>query len=276
MRVTLLIIALPLVNAIPRGLPDKRDIEAVSRRQTYNLGFSATSADDNTISSSPIYIPKGTIPSTSALLDPGIEDSLSYDLPPFGIETIPNGNDEISQPSGPGSISGPDSSSEPSQLYNEGTSGSNNTEYMSFVNKWRTIIGKPTLEHDALLEGNALETSCRSPPELKHVIFKGTAQQVMCGGNLSIDDALRTWLCERPDLPNMKTECDRFPPGWSGGLTGHADVMSSAKYTKIGCGKNNGIWTCDVACDKPCDFNLNPETQPSPGNSQCKSQEIKE
>ncbi|KID82702.1 CAP domain protein [Metarhizium guizhouense ARSEF 977] len=249
MRVTLLIIALPLVNAIPRGPPGKRYIEA-SRRQTYDIGFSATSAD--------------------------VEDISSYSPPPFDIETIPNGNNEISQLSGPGSISGPDSSFGPSQSCNKGTSGSNNTEYMSFINKWRTTIGKPPLEHDALLESNALETSCRSPPELEHVLFKGSAQQVMCGGNQSIDNAVRTWLCERSDLPNMEEACKSFPPGWSGGLTGHADVMSSEKYTKIGCGNKNGIWTCDVACDKPCDFNLNPETQPSPGNSQCNSQEIKE
>ena len=194
MRVTLLIIALPLVNAIPRGLPDKRDIEAVSRRQTYNLGFSATSADDNTISSSLIDIPKGTIRSASALLDPGIEDSLSYNLPLFNIKTTPNSNNEISQPSGPGSISGPP------QSYKEGTCGGNNTKYISFINKCHTIIRKPTLKHDALLEGNAYETSWRSPSELKHVIFKGTAQQVMCGGNLLIKDAVITWLCDRSDL----------------------------------------------------------------------------
>lgn len=64
-----------------------------------------------------------------------------------------------------------------------------------------TIIGKPTLEHNALLEGNACETSRRSPSKLEHVIFKGTAQQVICGGNLSIEDAVITWLCDRSDLP---------------------------------------------------------------------------
>ncbi|KAG8417036.1 hypothetical protein J3459_013004 [Metarhizium acridum] len=253
MRVTLLITALPLINAIPPGLPGKRDAEVLNRKQTYDLGFGANSADDYTISSSGIDTPKGTTPSTSAPMDPGIEDSGFYDLSPFDVENIPNGSNEISKPSGPGSISEPDSSFEPSQSCNKGTSSSNNTDYISIVNKWRTIIGKPSLKHDALLEGNALETR--------------TAQQVLCGGDLSIEDAVITWLCERPDLPNMTTACERFTPGWSKDVTGHADVMSSAEYTKIGCGKDKGIWSCDVACDEPCGFNLHPEMQLSRDNS---------
>ncbi|EXU95965.1 hypothetical protein X797_010970 [Metarhizium robertsii] len=220
------------------------------RRNPSSIPVTAVNNYGNTISSSLIDIPKGTIRSTSALLDPGIEDSLSYGLPPFDIKNTPNGNNEISQPSGPGRISGP------SQSCKEGTCGGNNTEYMSFINKWRTIIGKPTLEHDALLEGNACETSRRSPSELEHIIWNRSTGYF--------------WS----DLPTMEEACKRFPPGWSGGPTGHADVMSSAKYTKTGCGQKNSIWTCDLACDKPCDFNLHPETQLSRSNSQSNSRRI--
>lgn len=183
------------------------------RRSPSSIPVTAVNNYDNTISSSLIDIPKGTIRSTSALLDPGIEDSLSYDLPPFDIKTTPNGNNEINQPSGPGSISGPP------QSCKEGTCGGNNTEYMSFINKWSLVqlSGNPPSSTTpywrvmlAKQVGEALQNSNTSfSKEPLNRLFVGETYQ------------LRTLLSPgfvtgRISRRTMEEACKMFPPGGQG------------------------------------------------------------
>ena len=56
------------------------------------------------------------------------------------------------------------------------------------------------------------------------------------------------WLCERPGLAGLDGVCQEQSKGWDyAGQVGHADILTSDKYTKFGCGCGSGIWACDLA-----------------------------
>jgi len=124
------------------------------------------------------------------------------------------------------------------------------TGYMAIVNKYRGIMGKPALTQDSSLEANDLACLQASPGQMQHVLNPGSYGQVLAPGGP--DDFLHVfvggWLCEEPSLLGSDSgECDTQSSGWMYDGTGHADILSSDGYTRIGCQNSDGIWGCDVA-----------------------------
>jgi len=124
------------------------------------------------------------------------------------------------------------------------------TGYMAIVNKYRGIMGKPALTQDSSLEGNDMSCLQANPGQMEHILNSGSYGQVLAPGGP--DDFLHVfvggWLCEKPSLlGDDSTECDSQSSGWIYDGTGHADILSSDGYTRIGCQNYQGIWGCDVA-----------------------------
>lgn len=146
---------------------------------------------------------------------------------------------------------------------------------LSEINAFRSRAGLPTMEWSSNLASNAFETSRRSGGNsLRHVLLPGSFGQVMafgaddvkeCGfktaGLSSFALTYYSWLCENPSDPALGGRCPEIYAASNidnQGQTGHYEILSNAKYNKIGCGfyrnpgasncdKFSGIWTCDVA-----------------------------
>ncbi|KAK5446251.1 hypothetical protein LTS15_009947 [Exophiala xenobiotica] len=132
------------------------------------------------------------------------------------------------------------------------TIGSSTGDYMSIVAKWRSAGGLPALTQDSTLEGNALKTSTNSVGGLIHELNPGTMAQVLAPGSTSDFEEVYVggWLCEIPTLPGLDGICSTASQGWAyGGQTGHATILTSTSYTKIGCAiaSNTNVWACDLA-----------------------------
>ncbi|KAJ9615393.1 hypothetical protein H2200_001468 [Cladophialophora chaetospira] len=124
--------------------------------------------------------------------------------------------------------------------------------YLDVVSKWRSAGGLPALAQDSTLEGNAMKTSSDSTNGLQHELNPGTFAQVLAPGDASNFESVYVggWLCEVPSLPGLNGICSTMAQGWdhSDGETGHADILTSTKYTKIGCAlSSTGVWACDLA-----------------------------
>lgn len=125
--------------------------------------------------------------------------------------------------------------------------------YMDIVNQWRSAGGLPSLTQDSTLEGNALKTSTDSTNGLEHELNPGTFAQVLAPGTFADFESIYVggWLCEIPSLPGLNGICSTEAQGWdhSDGETGHADILTSTKYTKIGCASSSStqVMACDLA-----------------------------
>jgi len=135
------------------------------------------------------------------------------------------------------------SASAPAASSNDGT-------YMSIVAEWRSKMGMSALTEDSTLAANALKTAVDGNGQMVHELNPGSMAQVLAPGDASDFEKcfVGGWLCEVPTLPGLDGICDTMSQGWAyGGETGHADILSSTSYSKIGCGNADGIWACDLA-----------------------------
>jgi len=135
------------------------------------------------------------------------------------------------------------SASAPAASSNDGT-------YMSIVSEWRSKMGMSALTEDSTLAANALKTAVDGNGQMVHELNPGSMAQVLAPGDPSDFEKcfVGGWLCEVPTLPGLDGICDTMSQGWAyGGETGHADILSSTSYSKIGCGNADGIWACDLA-----------------------------
>jgi hypothetical protein len=150
------------------------------------------------------------------------------------------------QPTEQPAASTPDASSGSS-----GGSSGGTGDYMSVVSTWRSNMGLPALSEDNTLQSNSLNAAESSGGQLKHKLNPGSMAQVMAPGNSGNFESVFVggWLCEMPQLPGLGSSvCNSASQGWNhAGQTGHAEILSSTKYTKIGCGLAEGIWACDLA-----------------------------
>jgi len=125
-------------------------------------------------------------------------------------------------------------------------------DYLSIVSKWRAAGGLPGLAQDSTLEANALKTSTDSTNGLEHELNPGTFAQVLAPGDTSNFESVYVggWLCEIPSLPGLDGICSTMAQGWdhSDGELGHAEILTSTQYSKIGCAiSGTGVWACDLA-----------------------------
>lgn len=127
---------------------------------------------------------------------------------------------------------------------------STNTGYMAVVDEWRSNMGLSALTQDSQLEANALKTAQDGNGNMVHELNPGTMAQVLAPGSADEFEHVYVggWLCELPNLPGLNGICNTMSAGWSyGGQTGHADILKSTSYSKIGCALATGIWACDLA-----------------------------
>jgi hypothetical protein len=130
------------------------------------------------------------------------------------------------------------------------TSASPGNDYMVIANKWRRNLSKGALVHDPKLESNARDTVMSSNGQMVHKLNTGTYAQVLAPAIAEdFEDAfVGGWLCERPSLPGLDGVCTALSRGWDyREQTGHADILTSAEYSKLGCGWHAGVWACDLA-----------------------------
>jgi hypothetical protein len=121
--------------------------------------------------------------------------------------------------------------------------------YMSIVNEYRTKLGLPTLAYDPELEANDRRTCVEGNGQLIHKLYSPTLAQVLAQGNMDQFKHIFVggWLCERPNMPGLGNECATESQGWYyGGQTGHADILISTAYTRIGCASAGGVTGCDL------------------------------
>lgn len=161
----------------------------------------------------------------------------------------PNSSSQPQQPAASGDKTNSNSNSQPQQP--QSSSGGGGSGYMSVVASWRSKMGLPAFSQDSKLEANAQDTSASSGGKLTHKLNSGSMGQVMAPGSASNFESVFVggWLCELPSLPGLgSSTCSTMSKGWNhAGQTGHAELLSSTKYKKIGCALATGIWTCDLA-----------------------------
>ena len=124
--------------------------------------------------------------------------------------------------------------------------------YMDIVSEWRAKMGMKPLECDSKLESNAMNVVVEGNGVMKHKLNPGTYGQVLAPGKPDMESFLSVfvggWLCEIPTLPGLDGVCSTMSKGWSyEGQTGHAEILTSDNYSKIGCKNHEGIWCCDLA-----------------------------
>lgn len=121
---------------------------------------------------------------------------------------------------------------------------------MAIVSEWRTKMGLPDFTESSELQANALNTAQSSGGQLIHKLNPGSMAQVLAPGNANNFQSVFVggWLCEMPQLPGLGSSvCNSESQGWNhAGQTGHAEILSSTKYTEIGCALAEGIWACDL------------------------------
>lgn len=122
--------------------------------------------------------------------------------------------------------------------------------YQVVVDKWRSRMGLKALANDAVLASNAMDTVISSNGQMMHKLNPGSYGQVLAPGNA--DDFgnvfVGGWLCEIPTLPGLQGVCLTQSDGWAyNGPTGHAEMLTSDDYSKIGCAWFADIWCCDLA-----------------------------
>jgi hypothetical protein len=127
-----------------------------------------------------------------------------------------------------------------------------NSGYMGTVNTWRSKLGLKDLEHSDQMESNAANTCDEGNGQMVHKLNPGTMGQVLAPGECQ-DSAFEHvfvggWLCELPNMPGMDGVCAEQSKGWTyQGQTGHAEILTADRYSKIGCSCKEGIWGCDLS-----------------------------
>lgn len=122
--------------------------------------------------------------------------------------------------------------------------------YQGIVDTWRAKMGMKPLINDAKLESNAMDTVVSSNGQMVHKLNPGSFGQVLAPGQADDFEHVFVggWLCEIPTLPGLDGVCSSASDGWAyNGQTGHAEILTSDNYSKIGCALHAGIWCCDVA-----------------------------
>ncbi|KAH7061808.1 hypothetical protein BKA63DRAFT_497662 [Paraphoma chrysanthemicola] len=123
-------------------------------------------------------------------------------------------------------------------------------DYIEIIRNWRTKMGLKALIHDPKLENNALDTVIASNGKMTHKLNDGTFAQVLAQDKpRRFEDVLvGGWLCEMPGLTGLDGICAAKSEGWDyNGETGHAKILTSDVYSKIGCAWHADVRCCDLA-----------------------------
>jgi hypothetical protein len=124
------------------------------------------------------------------------------------------------------------------------------TSYHAVISKWRSRMGLSGLAISTKLEGNAMDTVVSGNGRMVHKLLPGSYGQVLAPGNANNFETVYVggWLCEIPTLSGLHDVCSTLSQGWAyGGQIGHAEILASEEYTKIGCALFAGVWCCDLS-----------------------------
>lgn len=184
-----------------------------------------------------VYAPPPAPTSSSVVVEK--PSSTSVYIAPTSVYVAPSSSSVYVAPS----------SSSPPPAATSSAPPATGTGYMSVVSEWRAKLGLKELTQDSTLEANALKTAVDGNGQMKHELNPGSYGQVLAPGQ---EDEfyhcfVGGWLCEKPDMAGMDGVCATASDGWYYTSTGHADILTSPDYSKIGCGWADGIWACDVA-----------------------------
>ena len=132
------------------------------------------------------------------------------------------------------------------------SSGGGDGSWEGVVAKWRSALGLSALSSDSQLTSNAQKTADESVGGLHHQLNPGSMAQVLAPGEANNFEHVFVggWLCELPNTPGLNGVCAEQSKGWSyEGQTGHAEILTSPSYHKIGCAYSDatGVWSCDLA-----------------------------
>ena len=132
------------------------------------------------------------------------------------------------------------------------SSGGGDGSWEGVVAKWRSAMGLSGLPSDSQLTSNAQKTADESVGGLHHQLNPGSMAQVLAPGEANNFEHVFVggWLCELPNTPGLNGVCAEQSKGWSyEGQTGHAEILTSRSYHKIGCAYSDatGVWSCDLA-----------------------------
>jgi hypothetical protein len=170
---------------------------------------------------------------------------VEYKPAPVVYTTIINGPKAVAPPAPP-KVEEP---ATPSPAPVASPAPSTNTGYMATVDEYRSKLGLKSLTSDSTLEANARKTAADGNGQMVHQLNPGSMGQVLAPGQP--DDFVKVfvggWLCEKPSLPGLDGVCSSLSSGWMYTSTGHADILTSSSYSKIGCACEGGIWACDLA-----------------------------
>ncbi|KAK7750187.1 hypothetical protein SLS62_007939 [Diatrype stigma] len=129
--------------------------------------------------------------------------------------------------------------------------GATSSSYMDVVSLWRANLGLSALAEDAGLAANAQKTVDDGRGQMAHELNPGTLGQVLAPGQPDEFEHVFVggWLCEMPDMDGLGDVCaSDLGQGWYyDGQTGHAEILTSPSYSRIGCANAMGIWACDLA-----------------------------
>ncbi|KID81782.1 hypothetical protein MGU_10883 [Metarhizium guizhouense ARSEF 977] len=269
MRSSLLITVLPLVGAIPRSSPGERDVKTTVSKRGWS-GHDVWNGDWNNHESNnwgdwsnwwPDWSWPGKPSKPNQPNQPNQPEQPTEPEQPGGDDSCePDDGDEPAPPQDPTPTKPVETpGAPPTQPSPSPTQapppGGNGPDYINAANEILDLCELRHLAHDPKMETNAKKTCADANGQLKHEMNPGTMGQVMAQGECTAEGFKRSfaggWLCEIPSLykkqPNF---CSTSPlaQGWNyQGQTGHAEILSNTKYTLMGCGCEDKIWTCDLA-----------------------------
>jgi hypothetical protein len=191
---------------------------------------------------------KPTKASTTAYQAPAVTTAVVYEEytpAPTSTKVI-----EYSQAPVPSSTKAAATSAAPAPSSAAPAPSSTASGYQAVVDTWRAKLGLKALANDAKLQSNAMDTVVSSNGQMVHKLNPGSYGQVLAPGNADDFEHVFVggWLCEIPTLPGLDGVCSTQSDGWAyNGQTGHAEILTSDNYSKIGCALHAGIWCCDLA-----------------------------
>ncbi|KAL9103939.1 MAG: hypothetical protein Q9187_008953 [Circinaria calcarea] len=187
------------------------------------------------------------------------------------VVVVPTTSEVVSVPTSTPSAAAPSSVSTPS----DGSPLSGGISLLTTVNKYRQLYSLPTLSWSSVLTENALKTGTDgggvtqthqlNPGSFAQVITPGMSTAVVdLGGDTPFELSYVAWLCEVSSDSQLSAggvnQCDLVEKvlHMRYSSTGHYDILTSKKYTQIGCAfaRNpgaaatsvyQGLWVCDLA-----------------------------
>ncbi|KAL9100752.1 MAG: hypothetical protein Q9187_009327 [Circinaria calcarea] len=211
------------------------------------------------------------VPTTSEVVDVPTTSEVVVVPTTSEVVVVPTTSETVDVPTSTPSAAAPSSVS----TLSDGSPLSGGVSLLTTVNKYRQLYSLPKLSWSSVLTKNALKTGTDgggvtqthqlNPGSFAQVITPGMSTAVVdLGGDTPFELSYVAWLCEVSSDPQLSAggvnQCDLVEKilHMRYSSTGHYDILTSKKYTQIGCAfaRNpgaaatsvyQGLWVCDLA-----------------------------